>query len=129
MKLRWTSRSLRLRITPTELAALERGEPVYEHLRIPGAPPESGWRVALIPAAEQTDIRAVDAEVILRVGHADLARLSDPESEGVYFDRDGFTFYVEKDFPCVHPRAIEIAAGETGTETFAPPAGFDERKA
>ncbi len=129
MKVRWTKNSLRLRITPTELAALERGEPVYERLRIPGTTPKSGWAVRLTPVAAKTVLWASGSEIVFSVGRDDMPRLSDPASEGVYFDRDGFAFYVEKDFPCVHPRAAEIAAGETQTETFVPPTGFNERKA
>jgi hypothetical protein len=36
-------------------------------------------------------------------------------------------YFVEKDFPCVHPRPVD-AMGEP-SETFAPPPGFGVRKA
>lgn len=124
MKVRWTEGGLRLRITPTELAALERGEPVGETLAVLGG----GWQVTLLPNAVVSAVRGDGGgAVTFALSSADVSRLSDPESEGVYFERDGFAFYVEKDFPCVHPRASELTAPET--ETFAPPAGFDERKA
>src|SRR5215207_9087810 len=77
MKVRWTGDSLRLRITPGELAALERGEPVSEGLA----------RVGL------TD--------------EDVRRLAAPEAEGVYPHTPELRLLVEKDFPCAHPHAPE----------------------
>jgi hypothetical protein len=48
----------------------------------------------------------------------------------VYFqtaDSAPFRYFIEKDFPCVHPRAAE--ALEPRTETFPPPPDFEARKA
>ncbi len=134
MKVRWTSGSLRLRISPTELASLERGEPLEERLRIPGSPVGSSWTVLLLPGGKASEISASGSVVLFDISRIDIERLADPASEGIYCqqsgtgsDRDGFSFYVEKDFPCVHPRPSEIS--ETDSETFPAPVGFEERKA
>lgn len=119
MKVRWRADSLRLRITPGEFAALEAGGEVGESAAFPG-----GWSVVLRPGAESA-VRASGAgsvEVVLSAGS--LAELSRPETEGVYFAAEGYRFFVEKDFPCVHPRPEEA---QESTETFAPPEGFAER--
>src|SRR5918994_1823200 len=78
MKVRWTGDSLRLRITPGELAALERGEPVSEGLAFPGG---GGWAVRLDPAAERAGVAW--AEGVARVGltAADVRRLAVLEAE------------------------------------------------
>lgn len=125
MKVRWTESSLRLRITPTELDALNRGETVRARLALPGG----AWAVALVPQAEATDLRWADGEARLLLSAEDGGRLAFPEAEGVYFQTDGpepVRFYVEKDFPCVHPHAAE--ALEPVTEAFAPPPDYEARK-
>ena len=136
MKIRWTAGSVRLRISPTELSRLERGEPLEERLGLPGgAAGGRGWVIVLAPGSETSAIAADGNVVRFDLGRAEVARLSDPTIEGVYCQQpadsgdggDGFSFYVEKDFPCIHPRPSEITEPET--ETFAPPVGFAERKA
>ncbi len=119
MKVRWRSSSLRLRITPTELSCLERGETVTESLGLPGS-----WRVQLQPSASTTQICSEAAQVTLTLALTDLCQLSEPETEGVYFKQDGFCYFVEKDFPCAHPRPKEVLEA---TEHFAPPEGFAAR--
>ncbi len=112
MKVRWNRSSLRLRITPDELAALERGQACEERLGIPG-----GFLMRLEPA----DLTALDSShglVRFGLSKVDLARLSAPEVEGVYFQAE-IRYYVEKDFPCAHPRAAE--APEVKTATFDRP--------
>jgi len=47
MKVRWTKNSLRLRITPSEMAALLRGETVREEMRLPGGGASTGWGVEI----------------------------------------------------------------------------------
>ena len=124
MKIRWTSGSVRFRISPTELESLERGERVEAELSLPGG----GWQATLSPGAEATDLSFARGDLLLCLSDADRTRLSAPDVEGVYFQTRGQTplrYYIEKDFPCVHPGAPE--AGETPTETFAPPPGFKER--
>jgi len=106
------------------MEALGRGEPAREELGLPG-----GWRVAILPVTGANDIRLEDNELRLYLSRADADRLKAPASEGVYFETAGperFRYYIEKDFPCAHPRAAEAA--EPATETFAPPPGFNERK-
>jgi hypothetical protein len=44
----------------------------------------------------------------------------------VYLREGELRFYIEKDFPCAHPRAGE--AEEAPTPTFTPPPGFEARK-
>ena len=122
MKIRWNSQSVRLRISPSELASLEKGEAVEETLRLGGA---SSWRARLEPAAS-TGLKTSGVVLSFSLSAADLARLTDAENEGVYFTLDGFRYFVEKDFPCAHPRAAEAA--EPAAETFEPPVGFEERK-
>jgi hypothetical protein len=126
VKIRWTEDSIRFRITPAEMARLERGEAVDVVLSLPGG---GGWRAA-IESGPATMLRAAGADVGLVLSPSDLARLTAPDAEGVYFTTDGdkpLRYFVEKDFPCVHPGAKE--AKEPLTETFAPPRGFKERHA
>ena len=106
------------------MGRLERGEAVDVALSLPGG---VGWR-AVIEIGPATMLRAAGADVRLALSPADLARLSAPDAEGVYFTADGdkpLRYFVEKDFPCAHPGAKE--AKEPPTETFAPPPGFKER--
>ena len=126
MKVRWTRDSIRLRITPTEFQAITNGESVHEGVAFPGM---QFWNVTLRPSDAETTIFSDQQGVYLSLSQLDRARLSEPETEGVYFQLDEPTilrYYVEKDFPCVHGRASE--AGEGSTETFAPPPGFEDRK-
>lgn len=134
MKVRWTSGSLRLRISPTELTSLERGEPLEERLRVPGALVGSNWTVLLLPGGKVSEISASGNVVVFDISRADVTKLAVPDAEGMYYHRTGageggedFSFYIEKDFPCVHPRPAEVA--EPDYETFPAPVGFEERKA
>lgn len=123
MKVRWSRDSLRLRITPTELATITRGEEVGEALCFPGG---ADWHVAVLAGA-QTTLASEENIVHIILSAEDRERLAAPDAEGVYFQAPGgLRFYVEKDFPCAHPRAAE--ALEPATETFAAPQGFEERK-
>jgi len=123
MKVRWSRDSLRLRVTPMELATITRGEGVGEALCLPGG---AFWRVA-VRAGVQTALVSEENAVHVVLSAGDRKRLAAPDAEGVYFQTpDGLRYYVEKDFPCAHPRAVE--ALEPATETFAAPQGFEERK-
>ena len=118
MKVRWTRGSLRLRITPSELDTLTRGEPIRETLTFPGG---LTWRVAALPVSDESRLLSDPSEAALCLSPSDLRRLAEPDREGVYFrPPDGPRFYMEKDFPCTHPRAEE--SGEPTSETFAGPA-------
>lgn len=118
MKVRWTGDSLRLRITPTELAALERGDAVAERL--------GAWGVVLDPAAAGAGVDWDGATARVGLAPGDVRRLAAPDAEGVYPPVAGLRLLVEKDFPCAHPHPPE--AQEPETERFAPTAGFSARK-
>ena len=127
MKVRWTPESIRFRITPGELEQLRAGQGVTSVLRIPGG----SWQATITPAIPDAPTTLGGAEpgnITLSLSAADLARLSDPVNEGVYFrtpdDEPPVRYFIEKDFPCVHPRPKEA---QEETETFAPPHGFAER--
>ncbi len=123
MKVRWNQNSLRLRITPTELAKLGQSEPITEELAFPGG---AVWTVQLA-AGEITRLASEGASAQLTLSSENLQTLAAPDTEGVYFQTEkGLRYLVEKDFPCVHPRASE--ALEPVTETFDAPEGFEQRK-
>lgn len=124
MKIRWSSGSVRLRITPREMQTLTAGEALREELRLAGG----AWVAELRVGSPEATVDITHGVLQLTLSSADVAKLSLPESEGVYFG-DGASgcvrYLVEKDFPCVHPRPA--AAAEPESETFPAPAGFDQR--
>lgn len=127
MKIRWTNNSVRFRITPSELENLLAYETIYESLTIANLT----WLAIIAPGKtrKHSDFVTSLNEFCIRLSKPDLQNLSDPQNEGVYFSTQGensFRYFIEKDFPCAHPRAGE--AEETPTETFEPPPGFEERK-
>jgi hypothetical protein len=122
MKIRWTHQSLRLRITPPELEALRRGESVQETSGFPG-----GWSVTLeCRAAPGLFPGETPGSVAVALSPVQLMELARPDAEGVYLGADAYRYYIEKDFPCLHPRAIE--ATEPATETFLAPPNFAQKK-
>jgi hypothetical protein len=123
MKVRWTRESLRLRITPGELAALRRGEAVHEALTLPGG---IRWAVELDPTAPRPGLACADGVARVGLGPEHLRRLSAPDAEGVYPHLPELRLMVEKDFPCAHPHAP--GAMEPESERFAPSPGFLARK-
>ena len=123
MKVRWTGDSRRLRITPGELAALERGEPVSEGLAFPGG---GGWAVRLDPAAERAGVAWAGGVARVALTADDVRRLAAPDAEGVYPHTPELRLLVEKDFPCAHPHAPE--AREPASERFSPTPAFLDRK-
>lgn len=125
MKLRWTRHSIRFRITPSELESLVKQQSVRESLALPGG----AWVAALVPGEFETTLAMTGNELRLTLSVQDCARLADAENEGVYFETEAeppLHYYVEKDFPCVHPRASEAA--DLPTETFIAPEDFAQRK-
>lgn len=123
MKTRWNSSSLRLRITPTELKDLLNGSHAFEILQLPGG---ASWSVRL-EAGSRTKLFSDGQSAVISLSPEDCRHLADPATEGVYLEAvEGIRYYVEKDFPCVHPRAAEVL--EMPTETFAAPGDFDRRK-
>jgi hypothetical protein len=127
MKVRWTDESLRLRITPTELAALVVGEPLRATLAIPGG---AEWSVVVRPNARSAALRASDGVMEVCLTTDDVWRLTDGDAEGIYFTtgrgEGAVRYFVEKDFPCAHPHAAE--AREPETERFAPTEAYLRRK-
>lgn len=119
MKVRWTKGSIRLRITPTELDSLLSGLPISETLRVPGVP-ISIWSISIIPGAMETQLCTHKNHIRIFLSEMDQTALASPLEEGIYFNTEeageSLRYYIEKDFPCLHPRASE--ALETPTETF-----------
>ncbi len=122
MKVRWTKNSIRLRITPEELAQLQNDQSINEHFLVWHL---DGWSVRVRPSAA-TSLEMHHGDLVFSLAKKDIVQLSEAECEGVYFLQDDVRFYIEKDFPCAHPRAGEAA--EMPTPTFAPPTGFEARK-
>ena len=95
MKVRLTSRGLRVRLDDLELAALNRGEP----LEVTAGWPGGGWRLTLDPqAGEGTAGTGGELRVGLR---GLLAALNDPAREGVRVDGPP-RVDIEKDFGPQH---------------------------
>lgn len=122
MKVRWNNDSVRLRITPTEMAMIMGGDEVMEELCFPGG---VAWRIA-VKAGAQTALASESDTAHIALSAEDLECLAAPDAEGVYFQAGGLRYYIEKDFPCVHKRIDE--ALEPAMETFVAPRGFEERK-
>ena len=124
MKVRWKYGSLRLRITPSELKDLLGGQQIFERFELSGGPV---WEVAVCPSAEQTSLQNRGAKIQLLLSQEDQDKLASPETQGVYFlsdpsGHDSIRYFIEKDFPCIHPRAAD--ALEVPSETFSPPPGL-----
>jgi hypothetical protein len=115
MKIRWNSGSLRLRITPQELEALLRGEAVAESIHFAGT---GSWACRIQPGGDISEATGDGSEFILHLSGNDLSRLAAPDTEGVYFSstEPKLKFFIEKDFPCDHPRAPEVR--EPDAQTF-----------
>lgn len=110
-----------MRITPTEFDHLCRGQAVEERLC------DGSWSLALVVGA-QTELRTSGASTTVCLSAADIGRLSQDATEGVYFTSGGsrpIRYFIEKDFPCAHERPPQTC--EPLTETFAPPPGFKAR--
>ena len=120
MKIRWRRGSVRFRISPPEMEAIQQGESVSEVLAFPGGV----WRATIAPGALTRLLGDEDGGLTLWLAPEDRERLFAPETEGIYFEGDVLRYYLEKDFPCVHPRPREA---QESSETFAPPPGFAAR--
>jgi hypothetical protein len=123
MKVRWTDESLRVRLTPGELAKLTRGESVRQHLDLGGG----GWEIQVTPSGSALDAMWSDGVVVVSIPPEGVDRLAEPEREGIYAHDSGRRLLVEKDFPCAHPHSVEAAEPET--EHFAPTPEYLGRKA
>ncbi len=112
MKVRWNACSLRLRITPGELEALRTGQSVVERL------PFDAWQMTLCVQGAESHLEVAGANLEFRVSGTDFHHFLLSQVEGVYLERDGFRYYLEKDFPCEHPGVEGPTAPE---ETFPRP--------
>jgi hypothetical protein len=98
---------------PTELEDLLGGEQICERLDLSDGPV---WEVAILPNAEETRLRNFGPVVHLLLSREDQKKLAYPEVQGVYFttNRSGsglIRYFIEKDFPCIHPRAADALEG------------------
>ena len=98
MKIRFTTSSLRVRITPNELEQIKNRESLELGFGIAG-----GWKFRL-EAGEQTKLETRAGVVIFGLSSTDAILLTEPTREGIYFEANGIRFFIEKDFPCEHPR-------------------------
>jgi ribonuclease inhibitor len=98
VKIRFTTSSLRVRITPNELERIANRETLEFGFGLAG-----GWKFRL-EADEQTKLESRDGVVVLGLSDVDAVLLTEPSREGIYFESDGVRFFIEKDFPCEHPR-------------------------
>lgn len=124
MKIRWSHLSVRFRVTPSELESLQNQQPIAEELEFGNG----GWE-ATISVGETRQFWFEKMILQVQISPADVAELAAPENEGVYFSTDSeppIRYFIEKDFPCAHPRAAEAA--EAATETFEAPPDFERRK-
>ncbi len=123
VKIRWTEDSIRFRITPSEMEQLQRGESVEEILTFGSGQ----WAAQIVPTLHH-HLLFSEGRVTIELSAEDLAVLAVPENEGVYFHQDALPnrYFIEKDYPCAHPRSSE--AMEPMTETFTAPDDFLEKK-
>lgn len=116
MKVRWTKQSIRLRITPSELERLRQNRSVTENLYLPGGI----WSIVVQVSGTITTVGYDQGTLTLFLAETDRDNLAAPDTEGIYFQREeepSLNYYIEKDFPCLHPRPGE--AQEQPSETFA----------
>jgi ribonuclease inhibitor len=99
VKIRFTTSSLRVRITPNELERIANRGALELLFGVPG-----GWKFVL-EGSEQTKLESRDGVVHFGLSSIDAILLAEPTREGVYFEADGIRFFIEKDFPCEHPRS------------------------
>lgn len=116
MKIRWSHDSIRLRITPTDLEQISARQPVVETLAINKS---TAWKLSILPGAKETRLTAAESGVEIHLSESDRAKLANEKEIGVYFKHGDLRYYIEKDFPCEHPRRFE--AKEPETETFSRP--------
>lgn len=100
---------------------MQNGGTFRETLELPHV--GASWSAAVSAAGKSESALTYDGATLwLHLSASDIARLAAETEEGVYFkDGDAFRYYLEKDFPCVHPRPAEVQERET--QTFPAPAG------
>ncbi|WP_420594964.1 hypothetical protein [Deinococcus sp.] len=90
MKIRWTDKRVRVRLDDLEVQSLLGGQRLETALKWPGG----GWRVVLDP--QETGVNG-DRQTLWVGLSGELARLADPQTEGVYLDGSP-RVDVEKDY-------------------------------
>jgi len=91
MKIRWTRRTLRVRLDDLETAALAQGRTLEESVRFPGG----AWSVQL-GVSREAALGMRDGVLWVALDAAELSRLLDPASDGI--EREGRPrLMVEKD--------------------------------
>lgn len=94
MKVRWTARGVRLRLTELEADQLLRGRGTDEALTWPGG----GWRVQLAPA-DRTRVTGRAGELSVQLGPEDMKTLLHPLNEGVTVGADPQVRIEKDDLP------------------------------
>ncbi len=102
---------------------LQRGEKIETILGFG----EGQWSARIVPGSGRR-IAFLGGGLTLELSAENLAALADSANEGIYFHQAQmpYRYFVEKDYPCIHPRGGETL--EPVTEAFAPPDGFEARK-
>jgi hypothetical protein len=78
------------------------------------------WQAEVAQGVEKDSSLTYDGATLrMFLSKSDITRLANTDDEGIYFKKSDFRYYLEKDFPCVHPRAAE--AEEPQTPTFSSP--------
>ncbi|MEM7077933.1 MAG: hypothetical protein AAF513_04800 [Pseudomonadota bacterium] len=124
MKLRTRGDTLRLRLTRTEVAALEGGATIAECTRFPDG---NSLRYALVPGSRRhAELAAGEGglEILIHVPHAEAQAWAGSDEVG-FSGREPFTVgplqvLIEKDFTCITPRE-----GEEETDTYPNPNAVD----
>ncbi len=113
-----------MRITPSELSAIDGRAAIETELTLPGG----SWQLRLEPWGDAFVVNWVDGVVVIGLDEDSRQALLDPAAEGVYqgAEPEGPRVSIEKDFPCAHPHPPE--ARETVTERFAPTESYRARK-
>ena len=124
MKVRWNRESLRLRITPSEFAAITNGEAVHEGIAFPGM---QFWNMTLRPSDAETTLASDGQSIYFSLSEADRAKLADPEAEGVYWDESAYYSFTSAEIDSLetatnecHRMAIEAVQHVIDTKAYEP---------
>ena len=114
MKLRIKGNSLRLRITPSELARLLQSGRVEESIRFgPGSAARLTYAIEHRPDVAAMTAHYVPGEVAILISSAAAQQWADGPEVGLYgqvaIDRDTLDLAIEKDFACLDKTNAENA--------------------
>ena len=121
MKLRIRGDSVRLRLTRTEVAALVASGHVSERMHLPGGR-HFEYRLAVDPLLETPGALMEQGALVVRLPKKMAESWAGSETVGIEAreangKEEGLLILVEKDFPCLTPRA-----NEDDSDAFARPA-------